>query len=259
VDQSYVQRFITARSDRDAAKGVWITAWLYPPTAAAFFFIGTALAVFYAARQELIPPGLDPTRRPDDVLPAFVTTELPIGLAGIVIAAVFAASMDSNLNSMATLTLCDLYKRYWRPEAGERESMWVLHVSTVGWGVAGTVAALAMIRVKNILDVWWQWSGVFSGGVLGLLLLGFLSRRARNPAAMAAVAAGVGVILWMTLSRMKYWPAALAHLRSPFHDLLVNVVGTVVILLVGLLLGSLLSRRGGDPYRTAAPSATFDS
>jgi solute:Na+ symporter, SSS family len=249
VDQSYVQRFITARSDREAAKGVWITALLYPPTAAAFFFIGTALAVFYAARPGLLPPGLDPAQKPDDVFPAFITTELPLGLAGLVIAAVFAASMDSNLNSMATLTLCDLYQRYFRPHAGERESMWVLHVSTVFWGLAGTVAALAMIRSKNVLDVWWQWSGVFSGGVLGLLLLGFLSRRARNPAAMAAVAAGVGVIVWMTLSRTKHWPGAWAAFRSPFHELLANVVGTVVILLCGLVLGVVLKGTSGPLSR----------
>ena len=115
TDQSYIQRYLTARSDREAVKSIWITTLLYVPTAAVFFFIGTALFVFYGAHPELLG-GIE---KADKVFPHFIATQLPVGLAGLVVAAIFAASMDSNLNSMATLTLCDLYKRYLRP-AGDR-------------------------------------------------------------------------------------------------------------------------------------------
>lgn len=237
IDQSYVQRYISTPSVRQARRSVWITAGLYVPTAALFFFIGTALWVLHRTRPELFPPGLDAAGKPDSVFPAFISGQLPVGLAGLVVASIFAASMDSNLSSMATLTLCDLYKRYVRPQAPERESLRVLRGATLGWGVLATGAALLMTRAKNVLDVWWELAGVFSGGMLGLFLLGLIARRARNAAAVTAVMIGVLVILWMTLSpKRAAWPASLDALRSPFHSYMIAVIGTLTILLVGLVV-----------------------
>jgi SSS family solute:Na+ symporter len=233
VDQSYVQRYMTARSDHEAAKGVWITALLYVPVAGVFFFIGTALFVFYSAHPDL----LGSISKTDEVFPRFIATQLPLGCAGLVVAAIFAASMDSNLNSMATLTLCDLYKRYLRPTAGERESMNVLRLSTFAWGAICTGAALAMTQVASVLDAWWELAGIFSGGVLGLFLLGMISR-AGNAAAVTAVIVGVLAIVWMTLGTTNRWPENLSHLRNPMHTLMTTVVGTLAILLVGVLLNS---------------------
>jgi SSS family solute:Na+ symporter len=236
VDQSYVQRYIAARSDRDAARSVWLTAILYVPAAAIFFFIGTALFVFYRARPEM----LGAVSKADQVFPHFIATQLPAGMAGLVVAALFAASMDANLNNMATLTLCDLYRRYLRPRAGERESMLVLRGSTIAWGAAGTGVGLGMISVGNALDKWWQLAGLFSGGVLGLFLLGFLSRRSTNAAAMIAVILGILATVWMSLPGLGVEvPAAL---RNPLHSHLTIVVATLTIFLTGLLLSRLLGR-----------------
>lgn len=200
VDQSYVQRYITARSDKEAAKSVWLTASLYVPVAAIFFFIGTGLFLFYNAQPGRLPS----TMKADEVFPYFISTQLPAGLAGLVIAAIFAASMDSNLNSMATLTYCDLYKRYLRPQAAEREGLLVLRLATLFWGAACIVVGLAMIRARSVLDVWWQLAGVFSGGVLGLFLLGLLCKRAKKFSGIAGVSAGIALIAWMVISP-NYW------------------------------------------------------
>jgi SSS family solute:Na+ symporter len=212
-----------------------MTAFLYVPVAAIFFFIGTALFVFYHHRPEL----LGSLVKADKVFPHFIATELPNGLAGLVIAALFAAAMDSNLNSMATLTYCDLYRRYLRPRATDREGVIVLRTATLGWGVICTGVGLAMIRAESILDAWWQLAGVFSGGVLGLFLLGFLSRRATSHIAAFAVVVGVAIILWATLSPTKYWPQQLDGYRNPLDTLLTIVLGTLVILVFGLA-GSIL-------------------
>jgi SSS family solute:Na+ symporter len=228
VDQSYIQRYITARDDREAARSVWITTLLYVPVAAVFFFMGTALFVFYGERPEL----LGSVTKADDVFPHFIATELPFGLAGLVVAGIFAASMDSNFNSMATLTFCDIYQRYVRPQAGERESMLVLRLATLGWGALSAVVALALISAGTALDAWWQLAGVFSGGVLGLFLLGQISRRADNVAGAIGVAVGAVVIVWMSLPRLIEVPAPL---RNPLHVNLTIVVGTLVIFLVGLV------------------------
>jgi len=241
VDQSFVQRYISTPNVRQAKRSVWVAAVLFVPTAGLFFFIGTALYALYSARPELFPTGLDVHERLDEVFPSFIAHQLPVGMSGLVVAAIFAASLDSSLSSMATLTLSDVYKRYFRPRAGERESMWVLRTSTLMWGVLSAAVALAMIHSTSALDVRWHLAGIFSGGVLGLFLLGLLSRRADNAAAIVATVAGVLVIAWMSLSPTPLWPARCAWLRSPFHGFLVTVVGTLLILTVGI--GLTLARR----------------
>jgi SSS family solute:Na+ symporter len=236
VDQSYVQRYITARSNREAAKSVWLTASLYVPVAAIFFFIGTGLFLFYSAQ----PGSLPGITKGDEVFPYFIRTQLPVGLAGIVVAAIFAASMDSNLNSMATLTYCDLYKRYLRPGASEREGLLVLRCATLFWGAACILVGLAMIRAKSALDAWWQLAGVFSGGVLGLFLLGMICPTAKKWSGIAGVAAGVAVIAWLVLS--PGW----SHWRNPLHPYLTAVLGTCTVLLVGLLFAAAGRKRAND-------------
>jgi SSS family solute:Na+ symporter len=116
-----------------------------------------------------------------------------------------------------------------------------LRIATVGWGAAGTLMALAMTQVKSALDAWWVLAGVFGGGMLGLFLLGRLVPRADGRAGIAGVAAGVLVILWMTLSPKAAWlPDAL---RSPFHGFLVIVFGTLSILAVGAAVAMISFRR----------------
>lgn len=226
VDQSYVQRYLTASSDREAARGVHLTMALYVPVAAIFFFIGTALWVFYGQHPELAPVGIVA----DQVFPHFIATQLPPGGAGLVVAGIFAASMDSNLNAMATLTLCDLYKPYLRPEASDRESLVTLRIATLFWGAASASVSYAMIGAKSALDSWWLLAGVFSGGVLGLFLLSILSRRATNFSAATAAVIGVLVILWMTFSTLIDLPR---YLQNPLHANMTMVVGTLVIFLIG--------------------------
>ena len=254
VDQSYVQRYVTTPSLRQARRSVWITAALFVPVSGFFFFIGTALYVLAQSRTGLFPQELAADKA-DAVFPYFIVHYLPAGVGGLVIAAVFAAGLDSNLSSMATLTLCDLYKRYLRPETGERESMWVLRLSTLTWGIVGTAAALAMMRAKTILDVWWELAGICSGGMLGLFLLGRLSRRAGSGAALVGVVAGVLVILWLTVSSKPWSPEWLADYPNPLNPLLTIVIGTVVTIAVGVAAAGMLPRRDSTPASELTPSS----
>jgi SSS family solute:Na+ symporter len=112
--------------------------------------------------------------------------------------------------------------------------MRLLHVSTIVFGLAGMAAGIAMIGVKSILDVWWQLSGIFGGGMLGLFLLGIISKKTGNVEAFAGVITGIMVILWMSLSYLI--PADYAFLRNPLHANMVIVVGTLVIFLSGTLI-----------------------
>jgi SSS family solute:Na+ symporter len=247
IDQSYIQRYATAKSEREAKKSVWFGALAYLPISAVLFFVGTALFAYYAANPELLDPQLRAADKADHIFPFFIVTELPTGLCGLLIAGIFAAGMstvDSGLNCSATLTLSDFYKRYFRRDAGEKESMRVLRVSTVVWGVLAIGVGLAMIGVKSALDVWWKISSAFGGGILGLFLLGFLSRKAKNAAAIAGVCAGVLLIMWMSLTPMlaDKWGAV----RSPFHGFLSIVFGTVAIVLVGFLVTLVIQKAKGS-------------
>jgi solute:Na+ symporter, SSS family len=252
IDQSFVQRYATARSDTEARRSVWLGAMLYLPISGLFLFIGTALFAYYTVQPGLLAPELDPMAKPDAVFPYFLSTGLPVGVSGLVIAAVFAAAqstLSSTMNCSATLFLCDLYRRYWRPTISERGSMWVLRLATLGFGAGGTVMALAMIRVRSALDVWWELAGVFSGGMLGLFLLGMIAKHATRPAAVTGTVLGILVICWMSLSPRL--AAAGSMWRSPFHSFMVIVVGTLTILLVGLMLSRRRTSRvdageGGD-------------
>ncbi len=232
IDQNYIQRYHAARSLREARKSVLLGSLLYIPVSALFIFIGTVLFVYYRVQPGLLPEALNAAGAADKVFPHFIVTGLPVGVVGLLVAAIFAAAMstvDSSINSASTIILTDFYKRYIRPEADQRQSMRVLRISTLAWSILGTVTALLMIDVKSVLDVWWRLSGIFSGGMLGLFLLGYFARRVRNVGAVIATTLGVLVIMWMTFSAGmdKAW-------ASPFHSFMIPVMGTLVIFLVGI-------------------------
>ena len=245
IDQNYVQRYAVAESERAARRSVWLSAWLYLPTSALFLWIGTALFVRYTVQPELWTGEGSWMEKPDTVFPQFLRTGLPTGLTGLVVAALFAAAqstLSSSINGCATLTLVDGYRRYLRPQPSEQESLRVLRGATLVYGLAGIGVALAMIRVRTALDAWWELASVFSGGMLGLFLLGQIARHSRAPAAVSGVLAGVVVIAWISLSR--YLPESWSGWRSPLHPFLAVVVRTLTILCVGLLCSR--RRHGGD-------------
>lgn len=201
----------------------------------------------------------------DRVFPHFIAKHLPPGLTGLLIAAVFAAAMSTvstSLNSSATLLMSDYYRRFFNPQAGEAQCMVALYVSTFVWGALGTGMALILVKLtESALDIWWTLSGILGGGMCGLFLLGMISRRAKNPAAITGVILGVFVILWMSLPkvidylqsqpdtsgahRLGFWlEQHSSGWLSPFHTYMVPVVGTLTILFVGLLVSRLLGRDG---------------
>jgi SSS family solute:Na+ symporter len=268
IDQDQVQRYHVAKSQRSAARAVWLMALLYVPISLLFFSIGTTLFAYYQVHPELLgdvtqtlaaeqlginpkaawtpeqtadiqaaAAALAPENIGDKIFPHFIVHGLPVGMTGLLIAALLAAAMssiDTSLNCSATIVLKDFYGRYVHRAPSEQASMRVLRGATVLWGALGTTTALLLIGVGSLLDAWWLISGIFSGGMLGIFLLGFISKRASNANAITGVVIGLLVIAWMTFSPLERWPAELQFLRSPFHANMVIVIGTLTIFLVGV-------------------------
>jgi SSS family solute:Na+ symporter len=235
VDQNYVQRFLAAGSEREALRSLWIGGLTYIPVSALFFLIGTLLFVYYQAQ-----PPVDLPAKADQVFPYFIVSVLPSGVTGIVIAAVLAAGMstlDSSLNTSATVWAVDFYKKKINRRADDKKLLAVTRWTTIIIGVIGTAAALAMIQAKTVLDVWWQISAVFGGGMLGLFLLGLLVSRADARSAQIATLLGIAVVAWGgLLPKLKEtWGG------FPFDALLLGLAGTLTILFSGWLLAVLLN------------------
>ena len=238
VDQNYVQRYQVTQSVKAASRSVWIAAIAYIPVSALFLFIGTALFSFYTANAQLLPASLEGSLTGDKIYPYFIATQFPVGLRGLLIAAIFAAAMssiDSSLNCVSTLTLLDFYKRYINPGAGEKKSIKLLRVYTVVWGVLGTLTGLAMMEVRTALETGWQLAGIAGGGLVGLFLLGLMCRWVKPWQAGTAVLASVISIFWATFAREL--PRQWDFIECAWHSRMIGVIGTITLLIVGVGLG----------------------
>jgi len=237
IDQNFVQRYMTTSSLKKAKSSALFGALLYLPVSLIFFYIGTALFSYYTAQPNLLPAELKAAGAGDKVFPHFIVNGLPVGITGLLIAAIFAAGMSTvstSVNSTATIILSDYYRRYFK-NATEKSSMKVLYISSVIFGALGIIIALSLVGVESVLDAWWSLASIFSGGMLGLFLLAFLSKSVRNIDAAVGVIIGALVIIWMSLSPLYFTEGNLPAFKSPFHSNLTIVIGTLVIFLVGFI------------------------
>ena len=222
VDQMTLQRCLTTPTLRAGRNSMLLNAIMVLPAALLLLFVGGALYVFYQQFPARLGEGL----RGDAVLPHFVIHELPPGVSGVFIAAMFAAAMstiDSAINSLSTSTMKDLYQRYVQTQAEEKTYLNVSRLFTVFWGGMATVFALYVNYFPNILSASKTLAGFFSGSILGIFMLGMLSTRT-TPAgvligALAGVAAVVSAAQWTSMSFLWYAP-----------------LGSVVTLVSGYLL-----------------------
>jgi SSS family solute:Na+ symporter len=255
VDQNYIQRYHTAKNTQDAAKSIWLCVLYYLPVSFLFFLIGTSLYAFYEMnpgfilelKQQVsldknIPlASIQAADYADRVLPFFMKTQIPKGLLGLLLAALLSAgmsTMSSGMNSSATVFLNDIYLRYIQKDLNPKKQLRVLHIATIVMGCLGILFGISMIGVKSLLDVWWKLSGIFAGGMLGIFLLGFLAKNVSNAAAKIAALLGVIVIAWMSFK--DNLPESF---RSPLDSKMTVVVGTLTIVITGILVQRILKKR----------------
>lgn len=229
IDQNYVQRYHTASSDKEARKAALFGGYLSIPVSLMFFMIGTALYAFYKTQPELLPSeGI----LSDYVFPYYIVNQLPIGMTGLLIASIFAAGMSTvatSITSSSTILLTDYYMRI-RKNAEDKERIITLKLTSIVVGILGICVALALVNVESILDAWWKLSSIFSGGMLGLFLLGYISRKANNAIAAISVVCGFLVIAWISADTWLGLP------ESGIHEYMAIVLGTITIFLTGFVM-----------------------
>jgi len=244
IDQNYVQRYMASSSEKEAKKSALYGGLLYIPVSLIFFLIGTALFAYYKVVPDALPEVLHDPAKADLVFPYFIVNGLPTGFTGLLIAAIFAAGMSTvatSLNSSATVFLTDYYKRYKKDTVTEKASMKVLYISSLVISIFGIGIAVALINVESALDAWWKLASIFSGGMLGLFLLGAFVKRITPVGAIIGVIAGLIIIIWMSLSPYLLTEPDVVGYASPFHGFLTIVFGTVAIFFIGFLSTYLIS------------------
>ena len=199
ADQAVVQRYMTTPDQRLAARAIWTNAILSIPGSLVFFCMGTALFAFYHSH----PEKLDPTITTDQIFPLFIATEMPIGLAGLIVAGIFAAAqstVSTSMNSTATAVVTDFIRPVgvFRSEIGYLRAARII---TFVAGVLGTLLGLVFIdpEIKSLFDTFLKVIGLFMGVLGGLFVLGVMTRRANARGAMVGALVGTAVMfsLWM--------------------------------------------------------------
>jgi SSS family solute:Na+ symporter len=230
ADQNYVQKYCSVPTERQAKRSIWIAMLIYIPLTAVFLYIGTALFAFYSQGGELAQAGVT---KGDQVFPYFIATQVPPVFKGLIVAAIIAAAMstvDSALNCSATVLLLDFYKRYFNPEVSERGGLVFLRAATIACGILGTSCAILIIRAQSVLDVWWQISGIFGGGILGVFILAVLHVRPRLWQVVLSIALSICVFCWGTFARNL--PDSWNWAECNLDNILVGAAGAGTLMIV---------------------------
>lgn len=221
TDQMFVQRLLACRSAGDARKAVVTSGFLVLAQMALFLVIGSLLFAYY----EAVPPSI-PFESADQVFARFIATEMPAGLGGLVIAAVFAAAMSTLSSSMSSLASASTFDFGRGTSASNEEALRASRWLTAGWAVAlAAVAALARAW-GSVLEAGLTITSITFGPVLGVFLLAVADREMREGDVLAAMAVGLAA-------------ATVAHLATSLAWTWLTPLGAATT----LVLGWLLSRR----------------
>ena len=245
-NQNTVQRYCASRSTEEARRGLWVYLFTALPVWAFYMLLGTALWVFFQHFPDPMATAvLAGKEKAEAILPWFITEYLPAGLAGLVVAAALAAAMsslDSSINSVTTVSIVDLYRRHLRTGRDDR------HYLRVARAVAVAVTGLMILgalwlngaHTHTLQDTSTILVSLFGGGMLGLYLLGFLSRRGDARAAWWGIACTMIFTFWTVLTNEGMLPVALS---APFDLYYTGLIGNLVMFAVGYGAARLWPRR----------------
>ena len=163
------------------------------------------------------------------VFPTFIVTHLPVGLIGLLMAAIFAAAMSTvsgELSALSTSTVIDFYRRWVRDDGDQAHLLWVSKLATLFWALFASVVAIWASELGSLIEVVNRFGSFFYGSILGVFLLAIGWQRANSTGAFVGLLAGMGVVAWVTIN------TSIAFL---WH----NLIGAVVVFVVGMVVSEL--------------------
>jgi len=230
-DQVMVQRVLSTPSVKEARKSYILLGLIVVPGTILFHLLGSSLFSYFHSHPELLNPTMDNIQ----VFPLYIVEVLPIGLTGLLIAALFAACMstlDSSMHSVSTVILTDFYKTNDDDEA-KRVKLAKLITGIVGVLGTGIALMMATFEIKSMFDLWMEIIALIGGGFGGVFLLGMFSKKANSNGALIGAAASIIVTV-------------LVKSYTDIHFMLYSSVAVGTCILVGYLSSFLFSPPTGD-------------
>src|SRR6266550_8789381 len=224
TDQLIVQRLLAARSQRQSTLALLSSGAAILFQFALFLLVGVMLFAYYQVPSATFGKG-------DRIYPTFIVTHMPRGIAGLLIAAILAAAMSNlsaALNSLSSSSMMDLYFRF-RPDLDENKRFKLSRMTTVVWAIVlFGLAVIALHRVGRVIEVGLQIASVAYGAMLGVFLLGVLTKRANQNGAIVGMICGFGIELYLWLATHVPWTWWVA-------------IGTTVTFFIGYVTSLLLT------------------
>ncbi len=255
-DQNVVQRYAASKSTREARKATALYSLLAVPTWTFFFFVGTSVFVYYKVFPDPRVAGL----QADEVFPYFILTQIPAGVAGVVIAGVLAAAMsslDSSINAIATVTVVDVLRPFVFPGRDDRFYLRLARGIATVTAAAMIAGAIVFSRIdkQSMNDVNWIVSSVFGGCLVGLFLVGFFTRRVDGTSAVVALFGAIALNLYLGASAAGWLPERwTVGVHNYWVGILVNVAFVVLALGCSLFRPKSAQRLEGLTVWTLQPA-----
>ena len=258
-NQNVIQKYVAAKNPREATKAIWICCLCSVPTWAFFMFLGTSLYVYFKLNPS--PAAADMLTgangaKADSILPYFMIHHLPPGVSGLVIASVLAAAMSSlssSINAISAVSVVDIYKRH--IAIGRSDGHYVIAAKTIA--VLSSIIMLAGAALlmeadsKTLQDSATKLGALFGAGLLGLYMLGFLTRRGDGRAVAVGIVATLLFTAWISAIEMKLitadglfatgFPAPMAQwIAKPMDTYYAGLIGNFLMFFLSYMFAAIL-------------------
>jgi len=237
TDQLMVQRLLTTRDVRSSKKALITSGFVVLVQFSLFMFIGLLLYGFYSGRS----PALLGLATADEIFVKFIVEELPVGVSGLIVAAILAAAMStlsSSLNSLASSTMMDLYKPYRGRNNSPEKDLRISRIITIIWGIilAGSAFFFAVLQLHAagkqpaVVELGLGIASYTYGGLLGAFMLGIMSKRLRRIDTIIGFFAGLIALLFMVKGPIQtLLPGEGLTIAWPLY----TMVGSFIVIVVG--------------------------
>jgi solute:Na+ symporter, SSS family len=243
ADQTVVQRYLAASSDRSALRGIQLGASLCLPVWTAFMLIGSLLWAFYRLSGQTLPAAVT---RADQVFPYYIVTQMPVGLGGLFLAALFGAAMSmlaSDLNCLGLILVEDFYSHFFPRHSDARRLRFGKFSIILCGALAITVAVCLSNTHGSALAAYYAATSIIAGGLAGLFLLAFLSQRAGRMAAIVGICTSLIFTAYATVTLDGGKILNLHRYNYPWSEYTIGVFGNLLLLGAGLLCAAFFPAR----------------